>query len=205
MNEIIEQYKRNIPEEGEFIQLIPEGGLQIDVGGAFGFWTIAMLKKAELVWTFEPDKRLIKEYLNNIPTDKLWIFPVALSNKSETATLYIRIFEHTGLIQNYHKYAPQKEIKIQTTTLDDQLPIIKFLNKKVTLIKIDTEGADHLILQGAEKLIETHNPLIIVEYHNNEKEISEIMQKHNYTEIKHIHRTWNEPQYKNGLKAYKNL
>lgn len=65
-----------------------------------------------------------------------------------------------------------------------------FLDKNIDvldLIKLDTEGAEGLILKGAHDVIEKHNPIIICEllFDKIEKELEAIMTKHKYEFYNH--------------------
>ncbi len=53
---------------------------------------------------------------------------------------------------------------IQSITLDDYV----FTNKlKPDVIKIDVEGYEYFVLEGAVKIINKYNPIIILSYHPN--------------------------------------
>ena len=55
-------------------------------------------------------------------------------------------------------------IIIQSITLDDYV----FTNKlKPDVIKIDVEGYEYFVLEGAVKIINKYNPIIILSYHPN--------------------------------------
>lgn len=59
--------------------------------------------------------------------------------------------------------------------------------QNLELIKVDTEGCEHLILKKASKTIENFKPIIICEmlYDCIEKELEEIMTYHNYEFYNH--------------------
>jgi len=57
---------------------------------------------------------------------------------------------------------PTQEVEVNTIRLDDYLRSLRL--EKVDLIKIDTEGAELEILQGAENLLLTESsPVIMIE------------------------------------------
>ena len=84
--------------------------------------------------------------------------------------------------------------KIDSDTLDHFVEQKKI--EKLDLIKVDTEGCEHLILRKASKTIKKFRPIIICEllYDRIEKEIEEIMLTHNYEFYNHTD---------NGLKKTK--
>ena len=55
------------------------------------------------------------------------------------------------------------------------------LNKPLKGIKIDTEGEDHKVLQGCEKLINYYKPKIIIEVREDNKlKIKQFLNNYNY-------------------------
>ncbi len=70
--------------------------------------------------------------------------------------------------------------KVQTTLLDDWVAAEKLT--KLDLIKIDTEGTEHLILQGSDQVLRVLAPIIICEtlFHVIEEELEKIMSLYDY-------------------------
>lgn len=61
------------------------------------------------------------------------------------------------------KLAPIQTIEVETKTIDDFIPE----DERVTLIKMDIEGAEYNALRGAEKTIKKHKPRLAISiYHN---------------------------------------
>ena len=52
-------------------------------------------------------------------------------------------------------------IKVKTTTIDT---LCQKLNLTPALLKIDVEGHEHEVIQGAEQLIKTSRPFIVFEF-----------------------------------------
>lgn len=205
--EKFEKFKiENYPAKDEYeaSKHLPKGGLQIDIGAGVPTWTLKMLEKADEVWAFEPDKRLTKELVEIAKTDKrLTVFPIALSNKCRWTELYIRQYENTGIVEGYHKYNAFKVVPVYTLTLDKVEEECNINRTEVKAIKIDTEGAEHLILEGSIKTLTKHKPMLIIEYHNNMQQIEEITKQLGYIEIFHSHREWLDKEgYNNGIKIY---
>ena len=111
---------------------------------------------------FEPLPFFHKKLMNYFK-DKATIFPYVLSNKTGVST-----FQHVKNAPAYsglrkRKYDIKKpiieEIKVELRTLDEVISP----NLKIDLIKIDVEGAELEVLQGAKKLLTKDNPYVIFE------------------------------------------
>ena len=57
----------------------------------------------------------------------------------------------------------KKKIEIETVTIDKIL-VSENLDKKLLILKIDVEGADFNVLEGAKNTVKTNKPLIIIEF-----------------------------------------
>lgn len=156
-------------------------GVFMDVGAGFGFYARSA-QSAKKVICFEPDQRCIA-YLKEGLGDKAEIVPVALSNHTGTQLFHIAssVF-HSSLIQ---PTAP--EITTTLVKVDMLDNYVNDIEGGEVVVKIDTEGAEHLILEGGRRFITKHKPTLIIEYHNNLREICRILNSYGY-KIAHFRR-----------------
>ena len=92
------------------------------------------------------------------------IEPHALAGQSGKATLFVPKGRYTAFnsLRPPALSVPTQEVEVNTIRLDDYLRSLRL--EKVDLIKIDTEGAELEILQGAENLLLTESsPVIMIE------------------------------------------
>ena len=170
---------RKISEEGwenhtiRYLQVtIQQGQTVIDVGGYLGSYTILMsmlVGESGQVHTFEPDPIAFPLLQDNIQKNKLeniFLNELALSEENGKISLISRnFFGHSGSsIADIRKGNNYVEALVNTVTLDDYC---KAHSIKPDLIKIDVEGGEFKVLNGAKKTINTYAPKIILEYHNN--------------------------------------
>ncbi len=116
-------------------------------------------------FAFEPIpvlyKGLVEKYKSN---PKCKIFDIALSNNKGTSTFNYVVSNpsYSGLIKR--KYDRENEqdtqITVKTDLLDDTIPS----GTKITLIKIDVEGGELLVMQGAKKVLTENKPIVIFEH-----------------------------------------
>ncbi len=91
------------------------------------------------------------------------VYCIALSNKTETTTFNIVLsnMAYSGLQRRVlNKKQEDILIFVETDLLDNIIP----KEEKITLLKIDVEGAELLVLQGAEKTIQQSKPIILFEF-----------------------------------------
>jgi len=163
-------------------EISKEEGIYVDVGAHTGLYTITSIRSNSLnkVIPIEPFYLNMARLITNLRLNRMQkntdIELVAVSNFDGLSKFKI-ITEHSylskgGKIDN--EGTPIKTIKLDSLKFDDS-------NKKVREIKIDTEGEDLNVLLGAQNLIKTYKPKIIIEIRNENKlKIQEIFNRFNY-------------------------
>jgi len=113
-------------------------------------------------FAFEPLPDFYNTLLNKY-SDKATILPFAISNSNGTANFnYIRNApSYSGLQRRkYNISNPQIDlINIEQRTLDSCIPE----DIKIDLIKIDVEGGEYQVLEGAQRILQNYKPLILFE------------------------------------------
>jgi len=145
-----------------------------DLGSNIGYYSWLASDKVDEIVIFEPDRinlELINKTIRKNKLEDINVLDVAVSNKSgEELFLVDDVSSATGSLdrvnQIENKYSLQynfhltKRIKVKTKTLDD---VLSAGYNAPDLIKIDVEGAEHLVLSGGRELIRSKNPIIILE------------------------------------------
>lgn len=161
------------------IQNLDEGDTFLDVGAHYGYFSLLasqLVGNKGKVVSFEAspttfgvldkNKTLVKNlYHYNLAvsnTNSKLIFYEFPNLYSEYNTLDISQFENEKWFVDY----PPKEVEIETIWLDNFLEKEKYHPK---IIKIDVEGAEYQVLQGAQKHLEENNPIIAMEYLSSER------------------------------------
>ena len=138
--------------------------LACDIGanrGLFSFW---MLHLGLRVAAFEPNPHMIRILRHRFPRalrqERLRIFDVALSDSEGEAVLHVpQGFSPLGTIDGglIAQHVAMDEIAVARRRLDD------CLDEPVGFIKIDVEGHEQRVLEGAHRLLVKHQPSILVE------------------------------------------
>ena len=150
---------------------VKPGDHVIDVGAHIGFMTAHMAQltgPAGKVYSFEPDPRvrelLIKSMRANEYLDKqVTVFPYALGAEEKEITFYLTT--QTGWSTAVAGHFPPEqydEVKVSCTSLDTLLQNGS-IKGEIKLIKIDAEGFEVDVIEGAKGLIRKYKPVLIME------------------------------------------
>ena len=140
----------------------------LDIGANIGFLTINFARACPegFVFSFEPDSQNFSDLQNNIRLNNfnnIRAFQKALGEKHGNAVLYKIYANNPGanrILSNKPAYPHQLE-NVEVSTIDEIEEITAM--KRVDLMKIDVEGFEMFVLQGAQKLIERWKPILFVE------------------------------------------
>lgn len=152
-------------------------GIFIDVGAHIGKYSIAASKNAEtMVVAIEPDEYNFGLLKKNVALNKreniICIDKGAFSSAGEIPFFITGRGE--GMHSVYRQPESQEEKSIRVDTIDNIIDELQ-LKTPVSLIKIDVEGAEREVLQGAEKIIQKDRPNLIIEtWENNPERLTEI-------------------------------
>jgi FkbM family methyltransferase len=182
-----------------FRKYITEGSLAIDIGANIGDLTVAMAIAAGRngrVLAFDPNPHVFRVLEENakLNVGKANIIPLQFAAAEEETAFYYASSEASmsngGLIQdlndNRHGKFKLKE-PIRGVNLGDYL--LTHYGEwlpKLSMIKIDTEGLDYIVLKTLTPILEKYHPVIISEiFHDIPVEtrngIFSLLKKYNYT------------------------
>jgi FkbM family methyltransferase len=156
-----------------------------DVGANVGYMTLALahrIKNGGHVFAFEPVPTNI-EFLRKMCSlngldKRVEVLPLALGNKAGEQKLVMWGSSTMHLLEaalNGQDTSCCPSIVVESSTLDSF--VFERNNPPPDLIKIDVEGAEALVLEGALRTLSTYSPSIIMEIHGpaNAKSVWEIL------------------------------
>ena len=156
-------------EEEILKHFIPkEGDIVVDIGAAFGFYTILaskMIGSKGKVIAIEPQPESFQMLNSNIKLNKL----------SNVTTLNYAVYSNETKLQLYSSYSviPERAeentsdfIEVNCNKLDNLILQIEKINE-VNWIKIDVEGTELEVLKGATKILSKSKDIsLLIEIHN---------------------------------------
>jgi FkbM family methyltransferase len=126
-----------------------------DVGANIGAITLVAARLCRRVVAFEPDPRSLAQLRENVAANGLTnvdILAGALGSEAGTATLYQAAHSNTGMTSLVRgRSEVVAEQPVQVLRADDFVASHPDLSP--TVMKVDVEGAEHLVLGGASRLL----------------------------------------------------
>jgi FkbM family methyltransferase len=156
-------------------QIVSQRRRCIDIGANVGLYTYRFAHVFREVESFEPIPRCAK-IIASSGIKNVHLRNCALSNRAGQATLNIPVTggpEATGLASLSNQFPSAESLVVELRTLDS------FVFSEVDLIKIDVEGHELEVLEGAVETIERELPTVLVEVeqrHHADKSIQSIFQ-----------------------------
>ena len=143
-----------------FLNNIPleEHDVLLDVGANLGWYSLLFDKYSPpsvSIYAFEPDPLNFELLTTNVEKNKahkITCVPKALSDKSETKTLYLYPSKNRGR----HSLLPINSgevTEVTTVTVDAFVKDHTIDPSRVKFVKIDVEGYEYFVLQGARSLL----------------------------------------------------
>ncbi len=151
-------------------KLLSRDAVFCDVGANIGYYSLlaaSIVGAKGRVISFEPDPahaELIERSAEWNKFRQIEVHPLALAAEGGSATLH-RNPENAGnqSLLAANTSAASETIEVEVSTLD-QVLAETLHNRSVDLLKVDTEGAEALVLAGASQTLETPGIQILLEF-----------------------------------------
>ena len=136
------------------IELCQRRGLALDIGANVGLWSRDLAHNFQRVLAFEPVAVFRECLARNVPDANLEISELALGDTDTQATMIITEGNsgHSHLDPVTMGQGPVKVVRLDSLALTG-----------VDYIKVDCEGFEYRVLQGAEQTIRTCKPIVVIE------------------------------------------
>lgn len=202
-------------EQSLFDFVSQRGGAAIDVGANMGAHTMAMAKRYEHVFAFEPQKTLHKLLCGNLsPFLNTTIYNAAVSNDESVIhfpDMDYSVPNNFGALGKacFDDLPAEERATINMTPVQvrviDKCEAIQ-ASEKISLIKVDVEGMEREVLEGARQTIAKHQPILYVE--NDKPKHSQALLDYIYNTLAyrawwHITNLYNPANFKqNSMNVY---
>jgi FkbM family methyltransferase len=150
-----------------FLKFLEPGDHVLDIGANIGYFSLiasGLVGEGGKVYAFEPSPLNLERLRKNIQLNNhqnVLVIPKAVSNNNGTFLINLPV----GPIKNSGRSSfrvleeQSEQVTVETLALD----VLRETISKISLVKMDIEGAEEMALSGMEKLIERDQPVIILE------------------------------------------
>ena len=155
------QYLFFEPELRRLDEFVPKDRGAVDAGAWWGPWSWWLARRVPTVDSFEPNRDLAARLARVMPPN-VTIHPVALSNRAGRTNVWFpsggaSAGGRASLEPETRADSGWSQQSVETCALDDfELDDIGFL-------KIDVEGHELAVLQGATDLLKAQRPVVMIE------------------------------------------
>jgi FkbM family methyltransferase len=162
------------PDESAILASLPlllkDASIVADVGASLGQYTKAMAYAVEggEIWAIEADPIRVEELRRNCArwaaetTNTIVVKHLALSDRSGEVPYFVTNSDVSGGLTKHEtpRAVDWEEITIPSASLDDLFP-----TRAPDLVKIDVEGAELTVLEGATRLLRAPSTTFLIEIH----------------------------------------
>lgn len=160
---IAEEVRATEPELALLPQLFARGGTAVDVGANRGLFAFALSRIADRVVAFEPNPDYAK-FARWMLRGRAEVHEVAISDRPGRATFHVpladdgMVLHYAGNLKNTHaQFRNRQTYPVDVRALDS------FELTDVRFIKVDVEGSEREVLDGAPATIARNRPVMMLE------------------------------------------
>lgn len=158
-----------------FLSWLKSNSVFYDVGANVGYHSLVanQVIKSGKIYAFEPMpavRAILEKHISinrkYIRNDNITMLPIAVSNEEKQVEFSNDITHRDGntyINESYVFKGTKNKIKVKCESIDG---LIKQGYKKPGIIKIDVEGAEYDVLQGAKETIQNERPYILLATHD---------------------------------------
>ena len=171
-------YRNGEPEIKLLKSLVDPKKNSIDIGANKGVYTYFLSRLSHHVFAYDPNPELA-EFITKSVRSNVSVYSIALSNKEGEAILSVPLvdnflYDQLGTLEEQANYNNGITYKVPLKRLDNQG------HTNIGFIKIDVEGHEESVIDGAYNLLITQRPNLLIEIeqkHHPHQDISKIFSK----------------------------
>jgi FkbM family methyltransferase len=157
-----------------------------DIGANVGFFSVLLARLVGpngQVYSFEPSPANARQILYNARLNgfaNIHVDVAAVGQSDGKAAFRLTDFSTTGKLESVGTVDVQTDaIAARMRQLDGM--VSRGDIPSPALVKMDVEGAEIEVLKGANELLQTARPILLIELHNTHEEVGAILARHNYS------------------------
>lgn len=162
-------------QTNEFIKHLKHNSIVFDIGANVGYYTLLAAKHLDSegkVFAFEPAVRNLSYLYRHLNINKItnvFVLPLACSDRNSIEVFSFDRDASWGHLEKKeaNKIEPLSSTFVHTITIDKFVESVSIIPD---IMKIDVEGAELLVLNGAIDTLQRYKPKIFLSIHTNQLE-----------------------------------
>ena len=150
----------------------------VDVGANVGYVSCWISRRSDIsnVCSFEPNQVVFSRLAKNA-TDKMDCENLLVSNTIGTSNLCLNEVNSGWSGPKSENMRGARSVEVDSVTLDNYFENHRLSGVRCGLIKIDVEGSEASVLEGALSLIARDNPVLVVERNRNSPSLDVLLEE----------------------------
>lgn len=144
------------------------GDVAVDVGANIGSWTAALADRFKRVVAVEPNPQALP-MLRRVAESHLNVEVVEAAAGAECGSVLLNLFVEAGhasvfddtTLETLPRGAATGAVEVRVVSLDS----FGLASEPVEFVKIDVEGAERRVVEGASGLLSARRPALLIETH----------------------------------------
>jgi FkbM family methyltransferase len=147
--------------EAIFANHLDASGAVLDVGANIGYYSLYMLPRASAVHAFEPGPRPLAVLRSNLAGHlNAEVHALAVGKCAGRSSFILESNSEVSHLADPSAHQNEERHEVDVTTIDG---FVAEKGLQITGIKIDVEGADLDVIEGAVRTLESQSPLVLTE------------------------------------------
>jgi FkbM family methyltransferase len=145
-------------------KIVPKDGVTVDVGAHCGLYTRQLARLSRQVHAFEPSLQMAS-ILRRTSAANVSVYEIALSHQAGDAQLFIPRDQDGGFVYGLASLEHQSDCPPEDV-ISTHVPTARLdsvIRQDVAFVKIDVEGHELNVLNGAVELLDRCQPVFLVE------------------------------------------
>jgi len=152
-----------------YLETLSAGDHVIDVGSNIGYWLLLaarMIGESGRMLAFEPvpgPREILQRNLQRSGIRNVELFPWAIGRENGTAEFYESQVPNWGSLVKHDALLQSRNLSVEIRKLDDV--VRENAGFRPTMLRMDVEGAELMVLEGAQNLLEKYKPALFIEFY----------------------------------------
>ncbi len=149
----------------DFLKPHVNGKIFFDVGANVGSYTLSLARSAARIYAFEAspsNAEILRSFVAPSGLNTIEVINNAVSSQAGNSIQIYSSPDTGGNNSTFHDFGEGGET-VSTVTLDQF--VAEHSIDRVGVIKVDVEGAELAVFQGAREVLRTGRPVLLVEFH----------------------------------------